>query len=328
MRLSVKAAGFALAAVLTSVSGAWAQDGTQPPRVEFVIPNSPGGANDTIARILQHSLVTQKLLTAPNVILNRPGGAGDVTLSYLQEKSSHPGEVAVVSVTQQLNYIVGTSEYKYTQFTPLAMLVEDYVGFAVKADSPLKTGQDIVDALKKDPKSLSFGITGFGGVNHIPALQLAHEIGIDGKQLKTPVFDSTGDTSTALMGGHIDVAIGSAGNLAEHAKSGLIRILAVSSPERLPGLPDVPTWKEQGINVVIGSWRGLWGPKNMKPDEIAYWDGVIAKATRSDEWQQQLKNNMWGDAVKNAADTQKQLDDDEKTLVTLLSGLGLAKKSD
>ncbi|HVT54390.1 MAG TPA: tripartite tricarboxylate transporter substrate binding protein [Dongiaceae bacterium] len=307
---------------------AWAQEAKEPPRVEFVVPNSPGGANDTIARILQHSLVSGKILTSPSVILNKPGGAGDVTLSYLTQKSNHPGEVAVVSVTQQLNYIVGTSEYKYTEYTPLAMLVEDYVGFAVKADSPLKSGQDIIDALKKDPKSLSFAITGFGGVNHIPVLELAHEIGVDGKQLKTPVFDSSGDSATALMGGHVDVVIGSAGNLAEHAKSGLIRILALSSPERLPGLPDVPTWKEQGVNVVIGSWRGLWGPKNMKPEEIAYWDAAIAKATRSDEWQQQLKNNMWGDAVKNAADTKKQLDDDEKTLVTLLSGLGLAKKTD
>jgi putative tricarboxylic transport membrane protein len=331
MKAFLRAAFVGAAAALTCSIGTQAvqaQDVKQPSRVELVVPNSPGGAADTIARVLQHSLVEGKLVTSPTVVLNKPGGGGDVTLSYLSQKAGRGGELAVVSATHQLNYIVGTSNYKYSQFTPIAMLVQDYVGFAVKADSPLKTAQDLVDALKKDPKSISIAITGFGGINHIPALQLAHAIGIDGKLLKTPVFDSTGDSSTALMGGHVDVVVGSAGNLADHASSGLIRILAVSSPERLPDLPNIPTWKELGVDVVFGSWRGLWGPKDMKPEEIAFWDKTIAEATKSKEWQAQLKNNVWAADVLNAADTRKMLDDQEKELVMLLSNLGLAKKTD
>jgi putative tricarboxylic transport membrane protein len=301
----------------------------EPSSVELVVPNSPGGAADTIARVMQRNWTEGKLISAPSVVINKPGGGGNVTLAYLDQKKGEGGVLAVTSITHQLNYIVGTSDYKYSDFTPIAMLVGDYVGFAVKADSKFKTAQDLVDALKADPQSVSIAITGIGGVNHIPGLQLARAIGVDGRKLNTPVFDSTGDSATALLGGHVDVVIGSAGNLAGHAESGQIRILAVTAPERLPGkLADVPTWTELGYNVVFSSWRGLWGPKEMTPEQIAFWDKTIAESGKAPSWQKELEANVWTDAIKSAAETRAELDALQKELVSLLTELGLAKRTD
>jgi putative tricarboxylic transport membrane protein len=328
MKSGIWGALFGATAAIWSLPAA-AQQAGEPSSVELVVPNSPGGAADTIARVIQRGLVEEKAVTAPSVVLNKPGGGGNVTLAYVEQKAGNGGVLAVTSITHQLNYIVGTSDYRYSDFTPIAMLVGDYVGFAVKADSPFKTAQDLVDALKKDPQSVSIAITGIGGLNHIPALQLARSLGIDGRKLKTPVFDSTGDSATALMGGHVDVVVGSAGNLAGHAESGQIRILAVSSPERLPGkLADIPTWKELGQDVIFSSWRGLWGPKDMTPEQIAFWDKAVAQATKSAEWKAELEKNVWTDNVMTAAETRAELDSLQKELVSLLTDLGLAKKTD
>jgi putative tricarboxylic transport membrane protein len=330
MKSCLKGALLGVTAMICSLGlQAMAQETGEPSSVELVVPNSPGGAADTIARVMQRSWSEGELVTAPSVVINKPGGGGNVTLAYVQQKVGNGGVLAVTSITHQLNYIVGTSDYKYSDFTPIAMLVGDYVGFAVKADSPYKTAQDLVDALKKDPQSVSIAITGIGGLNHIPALQLARSLGIDGRKLKTPVFDSTGDSSTALMGGHVDVVVGSAGNLAGHAESGQIRILAVSSPERLPGkLADIPTWKELGQDVIFSSWRGLWGPKDMTPAQIAFWDKTIAASSKAPEWQSELENNIWTDNIMTAAETRAELDSLQKELVSLLTELGLAKNTD
>ena len=331
MNHTLKGAALSFATMCVAIAGLppASADPTEPSSVELVVPNSPGGAADTIARVMQRNWTEGKLVSAPSVVINKPGGGGNVTLSYLEQKEGEGGVLAVTSITHQLNYIVGTSDYKYSDFTPIAMLVGDYVGFAVKADSRFETAQDLVDALKKDPQSASIAITGIGGLNHIPGLQLARAIGVDGRKLKTPVFDSTGDSATAMLGGHVDVVIGSAGNLAGHAESGLIRILAVTAPERLPGkLADVPTWSELGYDVVFSSWRGLWGPKGMTPDQIAFWDKTIAESGKAPSWQKELEANTWTDSIKSAAETRAELDALQKELVSLLTELGLAKRTD
>lgn len=327
MRESLRRAalGAAAVAICLGVTQPGQAQEAAPSSIELVVPNSPGGSADTIARMLQQSLVQSGLTTAPSVVLNKPGGGGNVTLSYVDQHPGDNGVVAITSITHQLNYIVGTSEYTYTDFTPLAMLVDDSVGFAVQADSPLQTAQDLVDALRADPQSVSIAITAIGGLNHIPALQLARAIGIDGRALKTPVFDSSGDSTTALMGGHVDVVIGSAASLLGYAESGLIRILAVTSAERIEGMNDVPTWTELGYDVVFNSWRGIWGPKDLTPEQIAFWDRVIAAAGETPEWQEQLANNAWGDGIKNAAETRAVLDDLQVELVALLTELGIAQ---
>src|SRR5258705_1511664 len=157
-------------------------------QIEIVVPNSPGGGNDAVGRLLQKLLQDRRLIPTAAIVSNKPAGGGSATLSYLGQKAGDPQIMAVVSITQQLNYITGTQVQRYLHFTPLATMIGDYIGFAVRADSPITSGKDLLERLKKDPSALSAGITALGGNNHIAYVLAARSGGADTRKLKTPVF--------------------------------------------------------------------------------------------------------------------------------------------
>ena len=298
-------------------------------QIEIVVPNSPGGGNDAVGRLLQKLLQDRRLIPTAAIVSNKPAGGGSATLSYLVQKAGDPHLMAVVSITQQLNYITGTQAQRYSDFTPLATMIGDYIGFAVRADSPITSGRELLERLKKDPASLSAGITALGGNNHIAYVLAAKSAGVDTRRLKTPVFQSSGDSMTALLGSHIELHIGSVGPLAKQLEAGKVRVLAITSDQRLTGpLATVPTWKEQGIAGTFNTWRGMWGPKGLSADQVAYWDGVFERISRDPQWKENLAANQWENDYRNSRDTLKYLDALHVELRDVLKDLGLAKKLD
>ena len=298
-------------------------------QIEIVIPNSPGGGNDAVGRLLQKLLQDRRLIPTAAIVSNKPAGGGSATLSYLGQKANDPHIIAVVSITQQLNYVTGTQAQRYRDFTPLATMIGDFIGFAVRADSPITSGKDLLERLKKDPSSVAAGITALGGNNHIALVLAARSAGVDTRKLKTPVFQSSGDSVTALLGGHIDLHIGSVGPLAKQLEAGKVRLLAVTSDQRLPGpLAAVPTWKEQGIAGTFNTWRGLWGPKGMTADQVAFWDDMFERISKDPQWKENLAANQWESDYRNSRDTLKYLDVLHVELRDVLKDLGLAKKLD
>ena len=298
-------------------------------QIEIVIPNSPGGGNDAVGRLLQKLLQDRRLIPTAAIVVNKPAGGGSATLSYLAQKTSDPHFMAVVSITQQLNYITGTQVQRYRDFTPLATMIGDFIGFAVRADSPITSGKDLIERLKKDPSALSAGITAIGGNNHIAYVLAARSAGIDTRKLKAPVFQSSGDSVTALLGGHIDLHIGSVGPLAKQLEAGKVRILAVTSEQRLAGpLASIPTWKEQGIAGTFNTWRGLWGTKAMSAEQVAFWDDVLERISRDAQWKENLAANLWESDYRNSRDTLRYLDALHVELRDVLKELGLARKLD
>jgi len=132
---------------------AMAADWKPAAQVEIVVPNSPGGGNDAVARLMQKIVQDRRLVPTPVVVVNKPAGGGSATLSYLGQKLNDPHTLAVVSITQQLTYIGGTTAQGYRDFTPLATMIGDFIGFAVRADSPITSGKDLIERLKKDPSN-------------------------------------------------------------------------------------------------------------------------------------------------------------------------------
>ena len=319
-----------IAAFTLALSAAAAAADWKPAKdVEIVVPNAPGGGNDIVGRLMQRILQERKLVPTSVLVVNKAGGGGNVTLNYIAGKSGDPHELAVVSITQQLNYIVGTSELRHRDFTPLAVMIGDFIGFAVRADSPVKTGRDLVERLKKDPASLSAGVTAIGGNNHVAYVMAAKAAGVDTRKLKTPVFQSSGESTTALLGGHIDVHIGSVGPLAKHLESGRVRIIAVTSDQRLTGaFAQVPTWKEQGIAGTFNTWRGFWGPKGLNAQQTAYWDDVLEKVSKDPNWVKTLDANHWNAEFRGSRESMKYLDAVHADLRDALKELGLAKRTD
>jgi putative tricarboxylic transport membrane protein len=255
--------------------------------VEIVVTVGPGTAPDQMAREFQ-ALWRQAGLVKANVsVVNKPGGGGAVGLAYLNNANAgSPHHLAIAGASMVSNNLAGRSPIGCADVTPVAHVLAEYIGIAVHPDSPLKTGKDLLDKLKENPQSVSIGIaTSRGNSNHQAIAVAAKKHGVDVKRMKTVIFQAGSEARTAVLGKHIDVVPASVGSLAKQVEAGQLRLLAVTSPERLGGaVANVPTWREQGVDAVVSNWRGVIGPKNMPAEAVAYWQDVLQKTVENPEF--------------------------------------------
>ena len=317
-----------IAAVLLAAGGAAHSQGWSPQRnVEIVVGFPPGGTVDKTARMVERSLVSNKLVASTVSVVNKPGAGSGIAYTYASQQPADGHTLVICSSTLLVNHIMGTSPLKYTDFTPIASLVNDYTVFAVNAASPMRTGRDLVERLKKDAKSVAIGFGALGLPGHISAALLNQKIGGSAKDLKAVPFKGGADATANLLGGHIDLLTTAAGNAAEHAAAGRMRVLAVAAPKRLGGaLAGVPTWKEQGVDLVFGGWRAIMGPQGMPAAQVAYWEGVLRKATEFPEWKADVEKNYWGDDFVTGAQFRKDLDKEHADTRAVLADLGMARQ--
>lgn len=319
----------ALIALTSSLAagGAQAQSAWKPEKaVELIAVNAPGGGGDRILRIMASIMQDRRNLEVPVNVVNKPGGGGALAYAYLNQ---HPGDghyVVLGSKSLLTNHIAGRGP-SYTDFTPVAFLFGEYISVTVKPDSPLKSGKDMIERLKKDPTALSFGIaTSMGNPNHQAVAAALKAAGVDIKKLRTVIFPSGGAATTAMLGGHVDVVPITAAFAASMARQGQVRLLAVTSPARLSGvLAEVPTWREQGYDAVVSNWRAMVGPKGITPPQIAYWEQAMSRFVESEAWKKELENNFWRSEYMRSAETRKYLDQDNAEAKAFLVELGLAK---
>jgi putative tricarboxylic transport membrane protein len=207
------------------------------------------------------------------------------------------------------------------------MLFTDYMAFAVRADSPIKTGKDLVNRLKKAPDSLSIALSSAVGGTHYLALTLALRAGgVDLKKLKLVAFQSNSKAVTAVLGGHVDVMVGAPSAIMPYM-GGKLRVIAVSSPKRLPGaFSGVPTWKEQGYDAVFANWRAIIAPTGISDDERAFWQNLCKESVQLDEFKKTLAPHLWVPNYMGAAETVKFMKNQYDLLQGLLVEVGLAVK--
>ncbi len=227
--------------------------------IEIIAPAGPGGGWDLLARTMQKALTEEKLVDQPIIVTNKPGGGGATGWTYLKNKAGHGEYLAANSPLILQNHLLGKSELTFRTFTLVANLMAEWEVVAVKADAPWKDGKSFFEALKKNPASMHVGVgPALGNDDHIQFLALAKAYGVDPKTLKFVVYPKTAaEQIPALLGGHIQAITISMAETMEQVKAGKLRLLGVSSPKRLPDLPNVPTWKEQGIEFVYPHWRGI-----------------------------------------------------------------------
>jgi putative tricarboxylic transport membrane protein len=324
----LRAAITAFCAVI-AIPAALAQSAPWKParNVEIVVGVGPGGGIDRTARAIQKILQDQKLLDVTATVVNKPGGGGTVAQAQLNQRQgdAHVWEITATSLLT--NHITGRSALSHKDFTPIAMLSDEYIGFLVRADSPLKTGRDLLNLLKADPESLPIGIaTAAGNTNHIAAGLAAKIAGGDVKKLKVVVFGSGGESMTALLGGHVGLVATPSANAIPHLQSGKMRVLAVAAPARLEGaLASVPTWKEQRADIVVANWRPAIGPKGWSAAQIAFWEEALARVTRSEEWKSDVAQSGAVTHYMNSRDLAAYFDAQYAQFRAILTELGLAK---
>jgi putative tricarboxylic transport membrane protein len=310
--------------VTTSAFGATLWKPDKP--IEIIATNAPGGGSDRIIRIMSNVLQERKQLSVPVSIVNKPGGGGTVAYAYLNQHAGDAQYILLGSKSLVVNNIVGRGP-SYNEYTTIAHLFSEYISITVKPDSPMKTGRDLIERLKKDPASVSFGVaTSLGSANHQAAAAAAKAAGVDIRKMRIVIFPSGGAATTAMMGGHVDVVPITAAFAGSMAKQGQVRVVAVTAPARMPGvLADVPTWREQGLDVVVTNWRNIMGPKNLSDAQVQYWEEALRRLADSDEWKRELEANTWHNQFLRSADARKFLERETTEVRSFLLDLGMAK---
>ncbi|MGQ0751664.1 MAG: Bug family tripartite tricarboxylate transporter substrate binding protein [Betaproteobacteria bacterium] len=312
---------------ITTASPAVAQEWKPAKNVDIVVASGAGGSSDRTARVVQRLLQANPAFPSISVT-NRPGGGGTVAWTYLAQQPGDPHFIATFSPTMLTNQILGIGKLSYQDFTPLSILLREYVIVTVNAESPITNAKVLVDRLRKDPTSLSFAFSAApGNHNHVLIGMIMKAAGADPKKAKVVIQKSGGAGATAMLGGHIDVLVGAPANVLPHIEAGKARAIGVGAPKRQTNrLANVPTFREQGIDAVFFSWRGFIGAKDLTPAQIAFWDQAFAKAVQGEEWKKDLETNAWAEDFMGHAETRKHLDSEHQLISKMLVDLGVLTK--
>jgi putative tricarboxylic transport membrane protein len=314
------AAAVALSVQLPAAHAQWKPERT----VEVVVFAAAGGGNDKTVRVMHKIWTENKMLEA--IVTNKVGGGGSLAYTYVSQKAGDPHAIAIAQAGLVTNHITGRSPLSFTDLTPLAFVGSEPVGLAVRTESPYRNLKELVDQLKRDPQSLAVSVGSTrGAINHFTMALLAKSAGIDPTKLKILVFGGGAESVTNLLGGHIDAMSQAINNAIPHHQAGKMRILALSTARRSAGLPDVPTFREQGFDVVMEGWTVFMGPKGLTPAQVAYWEDVFSRTVQHPEWKRYLEFNSWEWGYRNSKETADYLRKDYEVSKALLTELGMAK---
>lgn len=290
--------------------------------LKMMIPANPGGGWDSTGRALGKAL--QDAGVAATVSFeNKGGAAGAIGLAqFVNASKGDPNALMVMGAVMLGGIITGKPPVSLSQATPIARLTSEYNVFVLPASSPLKTMKDVVEQLKKDPASVKWGGGSRGATEHIAAAMLAREVGVDPAKINYVAFRGGGEAVAAILGANVTVGGSGYSEFAEYIKTGKMRAIGVTSEKRLPGI-DVPTLKEQGYNVVIGNWRGVYAAPGITPEQRKALTDMIVKATKSKAWAEALEKNGWTPALMAGPEFEKFVDDEFASLRAVMVKSGM-----
>jgi putative tricarboxylic transport membrane protein len=284
----------AVLAATGALPAAWAQAGAN---LKMMIPANPGGGWDTTGRSLGKAMLDAKQ-AATVTYDNKGGAAGALGLApFLAGAKGDPNQLMVMGAVMLGGLITSKSPLNLMQATPLARLTTEYNVFVLPANSPHKTMADVIAQLKKDPGSVKWGGGSRGATEHIAAAMIAREAGVDPSKINYVAFRGGGEATGAILGGNVTIGGSGLSEFAEYISTGKMKAVAVTSGERLDSAKDIPTLKEQGINVEIGNWRGVFGGPGISAAQRKGLIDAIVATTKSASWQDALKKNDWTPAL-------------------------------
>ena len=309
---------FAIAAVPAHAQETW----TPTRNIEFVVPYSAGGGSDLNARALAEAMRQNEIIERTMMILNRPGGSGAVGNTYVASRSGNPHTIMTFNSGQMMSTLTNNADVKLANITPLGTLALDTLVFVVKADSPYQNFNEVVEAARAAPQSVTVGGTGRGGEDQL-VFALANQPA-EGALQYVP-FEGGGDVTSALLGGHIAVGIFNPSEIIAQIQADTVRGLGVFSEERLTGaFSEVPTFTEQGHpDAVFQMFRGYAGPPDLAPEEIAFWNDAFAKAGETAEWQADIERNSLIPATMGAEESKAFWEREEQRYTDLLTEAGI-----
>ena len=290
-----------------AVGGALPLSAKAAQAIKMMLPANTGGGWDSTGRALGKAL--QDAGVASSVTYDNKGGAaGAIGLAqFVHGSKGDPNAMMVMGAVMLGGIITGKPPVNLTQATPLARLTSEYNVFVLPTNSPYKSMADVVAQLKKDPGSIKWGGGSRGSTEHIAAAMIARAVGVDPAKINYVAFRGGGEAISAILGGNVTVGGSGFSEFAEYIATGKMKPIAVTSAQRLAG-SNVPTLKEQGIDVEIGNWRGVYGAPGISREQRDALIASLDKAVKSKSWAEAMKKNDWtsawlaGDAFANFVD--------------------------
>jgi putative tricarboxylic transport membrane protein len=290
--------------------------------LKIMIGANPGGGYDQTGRGIGKAL--QEAGVADAVTYENKGGAGGtIALAQFANASKGDGNSMLVVGAIMVGAIVQNKPpVTLSNITPIARLLAEYNVFVVPAASPIKSMKDVADQMKKDPASVKWGGGSKGSVDHVSVAMITRELGVDVAKMNYVPFKGGGEAVIAILGGHVTVGTSGLAELEEFIKAGKLRPIGITSAQRLKGV-DVPTLKEQGINVEIGNWRGVYGAAGITPEQRKKLVDGVSKATKTKAWAETLEKNNWTPSLLTGDDFGKFVDEDHARMRALMVKLGM-----
>lgn len=315
--LSRLAAGAACVAILASGS-VLALDS-----LKVMVPANPGGGWDSTGRALAAAM--QAAGSVKNVqIDNKGGAAGAIGLAqFVNSSKGDPNAIMIGGMVMIGGLIQNKSAVGIDQVTPLARVTEEYEVIVVPTNSPIKDMKDLVARFKANPGSISWGGGSAGGTDHILAGLIAKDAGVEPSKVNYVPFKGGGEAVAAIIGGHVSVGVSGLSEFSQHIQTGKMRALAVSSPKKIDVIPSL---KEQGVNVELANWRGVFGAPGITPAQRDALIKAIEAGVKSKAWEESLKKNDWTNTWLAGDDYKKFIDAENKRIGDILATLSLGKK--
>jgi len=281
---------------LMAAAGALPLSARAAANLKMMIPANPGGGWDTTGRALGKALQDAGVATAVT-FENKGGAAGAIGLAQFANAAKGDANAMMVMGAVMLGGIItGKPPVGLDKLTPIARLTSEYNVFVLPTNSPYKTMKDVVEQMKKDPGSIKWGGGSRGSTEHIAAAMLAREVGVDASKINYVPFRGGGEATAAILGGNVTIGGSGYSEFQQYIEAGKMRAIAVTSDKRLKGI-DVPTMKEQGYNVEIGNWRGVYGAAGITPEQRKTLTEMVVKATKSKAWAEAMDKNGWTPAL-------------------------------
>jgi putative tricarboxylic transport membrane protein len=292
--------------------------------LKIMAPAAPGGGWDQTARSVGQAL-TEAGLAKSVQVTNVPGAGGTIGIAQFVNNAKGDATQLMASGYVMVGAIItNKAPVGLDQVTPIARLTGEWQAIAVPADSGLKTMQDLAAQIKADPAKVSWAGGSAGGPDHILAALITKTVGADPAKTNYIAFSGGGESLGAILGGKVTVGINSLGELVSQVKAGKLRLLGVSSPNRLPDI-DAPTLKETGINLELANWRMIVAPPGISADDKAKLTRMFEDLHKSDAWKAMLKSRGWDDIFLSGPALEEYVKNEQTRTAAVLKEVGLAK---